>query len=225
MNCENPMTDPNHPRADHTTDRTPHHRLQVAAKMEEPNDEQPSLALANEDRMIGALVGDLKLDTAFNTIALNASEIKRMAHTEGSPTDVQVTLWDETTISGQLQEQEVACRLNSGVEIKVPVALVQEYTQPRPQPSASVVVTIKSLVAELNAEDWKQRDAAQAKLTSMGIAVVKTLKELRPSQSPEAQQRIDLILKQAETGGADAKPGNTKTGAGVAPQPPMIVDE
>ena len=33
MNCENPMTDPNYPRADHTTDRTPHHRLQVAANL------------------------------------------------------------------------------------------------------------------------------------------------------------------------------------------------
>ena len=198
-------------------------RLQLTGKIDDPDEEQPSLGLANEDRMVGALVGALKLDTAFNTIALSAGEIKRMAHTEGSPTDVQVTLWDDTTVSGQLQEQEVTCRLNSGVEIRVPVALVQDYSQPRPQPSESVVTTIKSLVAELNAEDWKQRDAAQSKLASMGAVVVKTLKELRATQSPEAQQRIDLILKQADTAG---KPAAT-TGAGVAPQPqpPMMVDE
>jgi hypothetical protein len=46
---------------------------------------------------------------------------------------------------------------------------------------------------------------------------------LRATQSPEAQQRIDLILKQADTG--PGTPAAAKTGAGITPQPPVMVDE
>ncbi len=54
--------------------------------------------------------------------------------------------------------------------------------------------TIKSLVADLNADDWKQRDRAEGQLTKLGSVVIGTLKQVRPTQPPEAQQRIDQIL-------------------------------
>ena len=47
-----------------------------------------------------------------------------------------VTLWDGTTLSGQLQDQELKVTLASGGTMKVPVALVVEYEQPQPQPSS-----------------------------------------------------------------------------------------
>jgi hypothetical protein len=103
------------------------------------------------------LTGTLKLDTAFSTITINAGEVKKLTHTAGAPSDVQVVLWDDTTVSGQLQEQELAVLLKSGVAMKVPVALVEEYNQPRPQASGVVVESIKSLVGELNSDDWKAR--------------------------------------------------------------------
>ena len=166
------------------------------AKMPETGDDEPVLKLSNEDVLVGSLAGPMKLDTAFSTIALDGGEIKRLAHTAASPTDVQVVLWDETTVSGQLQEQEVTCQLKSGVTLKVPVALVAEYTQPKPNASGAVADVIKNLVAELNADDFKARDSAQEKLVSMGAIVVSTLEQVRPQQSPEAQQRIDAVLKQ-----------------------------
>jgi len=67
-----------------------------------------------------------------------------------------------------------------------------------PRPSASMVDRMKSMVAELSAEDWKTRDRAEAQLVAMGSAVAPILRELRPNQAPEAQQRIDSILKQLE---------------------------
>ena len=174
-------------------------RLQLA-KPNEPGgeDETAIMNLANEDQLVGTLAGTLKLDTAFSTITLNAAEVKRLVHTPGSPSDVQVVLWDETSVSGQLQEQQLAIDLKSGVQIKVPVALVEDYAQPRPKPSQAAIDTIKQLVAELSAEDGTQRDAAQEKLTSMGPVVLMVLKELRGAQSPEAQQRIDAIVKQLD---------------------------
>lgn len=189
-------------------------RLQLVSKSDDAEEEPAALNLANEDMLVGTLSGTMKLDTAFNTIALNGGEIKKLIHTQGSPSDVQVVLWDETTVSGQLQEQELICQLKGGVTIKVPVALVEEYSQPRPQPSAAVIESIKGIVTELSADDWKQRDAAQERLVTMGPVVIATLKQVRQQQSPEAQQRIDLILKQLDKDvKKDVKPAGTAPGA------------
>jgi hypothetical protein len=108
--------------------------------------------------------------------------------------DVQVTLWDASVVSGQLQDPSLQCQLASGVTVSIPVALVEEYNQPTPAPAAGMVEKIKAAVAQLNADDWKVRDRAEAELTSMGAVVVSVLKEMRATQPPEAQQRIDQIL-------------------------------
>jgi hypothetical protein len=192
-------------------------RLQLGSRIDEPAPDQAQLTLANEDAFVGALTGDLKLDTAFNTLALAAEQIKRLAHPPNSSSDVQITLWDDTTVSGQLQEQELTCQLKSGLTIKVPVALVQEYLQPRPAPSPAVIDSIKQLVLELGADDWKKRDQAQEKLVLLGPASISTLRQLRDRQPPEAQQRIDLILKRLE------KPSESKPAAPPPDTPePMV---
>ncbi len=205
-------------------------RLQFSPPPEGSDDEQATLTLMNEDQLVGMLVGTLKLDTAFSTITINAGEVKRLVKTVGAPSDVQVTLWDETTVSGQLQEQELVCQTRAGVELRVPVALMVEYQQPRPLPSGAVVENIKKLVGELNADDWKQRDAAQEKLIAMGPVIIATLKEMRPGQTPEAQQRIDLILKQVEkdakarpAAGARANPAAPGGAVDVAVPAPQIM--
>lgn len=195
-------------------------RLQLAKPTEDVAEDQPTLDLLNEDMLVGAIAGDLKLDTAFSTIELTAGEIKRLVKTPGSPSDVQVTLWDETAVSGQLQNPELAIALKCGVRMRVPVALIEEYVNPRPQPSKGVIETIKKLVVDLNADDFKRRDSAQDKLTTMGVVVMNTLKELRPSQTPEAQGRIDLILKNIE---ATQKPPETNN-APPAPQPGVQIE-
>lgn len=172
-------------------------RLQLA-KVQDPDAQAAVINLTNDDMLVGSLTGALKLDTAFTTLALGAGEIKKLVHSQGSPSDVQVVLWDDTSVSGQLEETEVTCQLKSGVTIKVPVALVEDYSQPRPTPSAAVIEGIKRLVLDLNADDWKQRNAAQEKLIAMGPVVISTLQELKANQSPEAQERIGLVLKALE---------------------------
>jgi hypothetical protein len=129
--------------------------------------------------------------------------------------DVQMTLWDDTTVSGQLTETELTCKLRCGVTMQVPVALVEEYTQPAPQPSDAMIGKVKEQLAQLNADDWKARDRAETHLVGMGPIVAGTLKQLRGSQTPEAQQRIDSILKQFEKQ-AETRP---VAGGGSTPSP------
>jgi hypothetical protein len=184
-------------------------RLQLSAKVEEPDENAPTLALTNDDQLVGVLAGRLKLETAFDTLDLDARQIKSLRHAKGaSVQDVQVTLWDETTVSGQLAETDLTCNLKCGVTMRVPVALVEEYNQPFPQPSEAMVKRVKEQVAQLDADDWKGRDRAEAQLVGMGPAIAGTLRQLRNDQSPEARQRIDSVLKQLEKQAGEARPTN-----------------
>lgn len=173
-------------------------RLQYAKPLEEADPNNPVLSMANADTIIGMIDGALKLDTAFNTLDIQGSEIKRMTKLPNSPAGVQVVLWDDTTISGLLQDQTLNMKLNCGLIIKAPVAMMAQYVQPRPQASATVVDNIKKLVAQLNSDDWKLREKAQEELTQMGVVVLPTLNQIRAAQPPEAQQRIDQIIKDIE---------------------------
>lgn len=192
-------------------------RLQLTIKVDDPDESTPALKLANEDMMVGTLTGNYKLDMAFDTLSINGDQIKRIVHNKSSPLDCQITLWDDTTVSGQLQEPELQCQLNSGVAMKVPVALLSEYQQPAPTPSDSMAKQVAAVVKKLNAEDWKERDNAEKQLRGMGVAIAGILKSLRNGQPPEAQQRIDAVL-------SDFKSSGAPTGAAPGTDAPVLLD-
>lgn len=200
-------------------------RLQLAARIDDPGDDTPTLTLSNEDLMVGSLAGELKVDTVFDTIAVNAAELKALTHPADNPLDVQLELWDGSTLSGHLQQPDVQCQLSSGVSVRVPVALVKEYRQPQPQPSGQMVERIKATVAELAAEDWRARDRAEAQLTQMGPSAAGVLRELRDKQTPEAQARIDSILKEFDKQRKSASAGGNGTAAAPARPPELFIDD
>jgi hypothetical protein len=146
----------------------------------------------------GTLQGDLKLDTTFDTIALHAPEIRAITHSKEGPADVSVTTWDGTVFSGQLQEQSIKCHLKSGLDMQIPVALMETYSNPSATVPPMMLEKIKSIVGDLNADDYKQRDDAEHKLLRFGVGVIPTLKSMRDQQTPEGQQRIDSVLKQLQ---------------------------
>ena len=185
-------------------------RIQLAGKVAEQDDSTPTLELTNEDTLVGTLNGKLELATAFDTIAVNAAEVKTLTRLPDSAADVSVTLWDGTSLSGQVQGQALKVSLASGGTMQVPLAMVVKYEQPQPQPSNQMIEKIREVIGDLNADDWKKRDRAQATLVGMGPVASGTLRKLRDSQPPEAQQRIDAILKELEK-----KPGRPATGAAV----------
>jgi hypothetical protein len=190
-------------------------RLQLAPEVEEPPSDAAQLELSNGDLLVGGLVGTIVLETAFDAINVEAEGLQGLraggeggAEAGASPNEVQLTLWDGTTLSGRVRGDAVDCALRCGAGLRVPVAMVKRYSQPRPRPSPQVVERIKAVVAELNGDDWKTRDRAAAQLASIGPSAGAVLKELRDGQPPEVRQRIDQILA-----GFDGKAQN------VAPAP------
>jgi hypothetical protein len=201
-------------------------KLQFVGKDVETDDDAPTVELTNDDTLVGALTGQLKIDTAFDTITVNAGEIKTLTHAAPGSLDVTVTLWDGTTLSGQLQDQAVAATLAAGVQMTLPVALLVKYEQPQPQPAAGMVEQIKATIGRLNADDWKERDRAEAQLVAMGPVAIGTLKKLRTGQPPEAQQRIDSVIKQLEKQRATQKTSSATTPAGAgAPAAPGFLPQ
>lgn len=171
--------------------------IQFAPPQDAPVD-APTIDLTSNDKFIGTLAGQLQLDTSFDTLNIQASEIKHLAHPNPAAFDIQITLWDDSTFSGQLQQPDVPMKLSSGLTLSIPAAMIADYTQPSPTPSPATIDKIKSLAANLSAEDYKQREQAESNLLTMGSAVAPVLKDLKTTQPPEAQQRIDSILKQLE---------------------------
>jgi hypothetical protein len=169
-------------------------RLQFKAETPDVDENAPQLRLTNDELMVGTLSGKLKLDTGFSMLTLDADGIKQLTKVKESPQDVQVSLWDETSFRGQLQEPEVLCVTKGGLQVRVPVPLIEEYVQPLPKPSGPMVAKIRELVGELNADDWSARQKAQEKLSGMGGIAAGVLRDMRASQPEEAQSRIDQIL-------------------------------
>jgi hypothetical protein len=181
-------------------------KLQLTSKVEDAEETSASLKLANDDLLVGSLSSEYKLVTAFDTLALKGEQVKSISHSKTSPLDVIVRLWDDSSFSGQLEEQDLACQLKSGILLHVPVALVAEYSQPQPKPADAMLDRVKEVVEKLNADDPKVREDSQKKLIAMGQTIAPMLKKLRPDQPPEAQQRIDGILQTFK--GPAAAPGN-----------------
>ena len=159
-------------------------------------DDLSVLRTIGDDALVGTLNGQLELATAFDLIKLDATGIRGLSRTKRGSADVQVTTWDGATLSGQLSNDILQFQLSTGVVLNVPVGLVTSYVQPTPQPSNAMFEQIKTVVADLSAEDRKQRDFAESQLIQMGPSVAAVLKQIRASQPVEAQQRIDSILKQ-----------------------------
>lgn len=154
-----------------------------------------TLALVGGDVLVAPLAGQIRLDTLFDTLAINAGEVTSLAPIEGSGVDVQVTLWDQTVVSGQLRDGAVRCTLAGDLDVTVPLPLIEKYTQSSPRPSAATEEKIRALVADLGAEDFARREQAEAQLVALGRVVTPVLVELRPAQPLEAQQRIDSVVK------------------------------
>jgi hypothetical protein len=164
----------------------------------EPTKDAALVRLSSGDRLVATVSGELELDTQFDTLRLPGEQVRSVKRLE-TETDVQVALWDGTTVSGQLRSPVLKVKLNGGLDLSLPVAQLELYDNPLPKPGEALSRKVAELVKQLSAADWKAREAAEQELAKMGRPVVALLKDARDQQPPEAQQRIDAILKKLES--------------------------
>ena len=174
-------------------------RLQFGPAAEEPDAAQSALTLANGDVIGGVLAGKLSLDAGFMSLAIECGQIKRLVYQKGTAADVAVTLWDDSTMQGQLGEATLACEMAGGVGLRVPVSLLLSYDQPRPALPESATVEARRLVKELADADAKRADAAQEKLAAFGGGAIAIIKEMQGKADESAKKRIGDLLARMES--------------------------
>ncbi len=160
------------------------------------------------------LDGKIKLNTTFDSLDINASEIRSISRTDESSSELVVTLFDQSVFRGVLASPSLNARLTAGVSIEVPVAAIRDYLNPQPFPSSLIIEKVKQQVAQLNADDWKQREAAESVLVNFGPTIIGVLESSSADQSPEAQQRLVSVIKRLKK---DSPPMASR----LAPPPSM----
>lgn len=186
-------------------------KLQFTPPDADTADDPATLTLGNGDVLVGSTTGTIELETGFDMIKLTGTELRDLKHVEApegayaSPNEVTATLWDNASVSGRVRGDAIDFALQSGPALRVPVSVIEHYSQPTPDASPDMVQRIKSIVAELSNPDWKKRDRAAQQLKALGPGAANELKKLRDGQPPEGQKQIDTILKVMEKEKADAK--------------------
>jgi hypothetical protein len=124
--------------------------------------------------------------------------VRGVRHVGTAPTELQFTLWDDSSVGGRLKGDVVAIALRSGPVLQIPAALIGDYTQPMPLPPPSILEKIRTLVTDLSSDDHKRVDGATTELGTMGPRIAGALRSFRPQQAKTAQERIDAILGKFE---------------------------
>lgn len=169
-------------------------RVQLRILPEDIGRGQPTLQMQDGDMVVTRLRDGLKFKTAFDTLDLDASQIRSLVRGLEGSGELQITMFDQSIFRGALQTPVLSCRLFGGSEIRVPVAAIVDYDNPQPLPSQIMTDQVKTLVEKLNAEDWKDREAAEASLMSMGPTILSVLIEMQANQPIEVQKRLEGLI-------------------------------
>lgn len=188
-------------------------RVQLSVPEENAGAGQPTLDMSNGDILAARLAGEMKIDTAFDTINLNAGQIASVLRNEESGA-LSVTLFDQSNFRGAVQGLSLKVTTTGGVALEIPVASIRAYVNPSPLPSEAMVTRMNDQIKQLDAEDWKQRDAAEAALVGMGSSITPALKEAVAGKSPEVTQRLQSVIAKLEK--------NAPKAASRLPVPPTI---
>lgn len=170
-------------------------RVQFKQLPEEIGAGVPTLGMQGGDIVCSRLEGQLELVTTFDTLKIDAAQVRTIARPDEGLPDVQITLFDQSTFRGTLATKMLSAKLVDGLSLAVPVAAIRDYDNPVPFPSESVVAKVRELIGQLNAEDWKQREAAELALINFGPGIVGVLQGSVDGQPPEVQQRLNAVIK------------------------------
>ena len=173
-----------------------------------------TLGLLGDDIIAAKIDEPLKLVTAFDTLTLNGPEIQSITRPQPGQQDVQITLFDQSTFRGVLSTPTLSIALAGGTKLDLPIAAIQDYQNPKPFPSDSIVKKVDDSIGQLNEDDFKSREQAEAQIVAMGPSVVSVLENSATTQPAEAKERLLSIIKRMKK---DQPVPPTR----LAPPPPM----
>lgn len=137
---------------------------------------------------------ELHVATHFATIPVATKQCFEIKF--GEEGEVTADLCGGGTVEGRLQERFVEFEGGLAGKIRAFAGHIDRIVVPRPQLPPALEERIKALILKLGAEDYKEREAAQDTLSSIGKAAAPVLKHAKETiEDAEVLARLDVVLK------------------------------
>ncbi len=156
-----------------------------------------TVVMRNGDRLLGRLTDRaLAIRTEKGEGKLPVANILTMKSEAGKAGVFTVKTWDGSTVSGRLLERAVTVELvPGGPTVKAVVAQIASIDRTDASPTADMRKKVETLIAQLGAESYKDREAAMKALIKIGPMIMPFLKRRMNNPDPEIRTRIQLILE------------------------------
>jgi hypothetical protein len=153
------------------------------------------LMLSSGDRLLGYLIDqELTLKNKYGTVKLNPSNLRSISRDSARPGLVKVTLWNDSVLHGELPDEKLEFQISPGPVIKIDPSQITSLVRSLALPPKLILTKVEKLVAQLGAESYRDRQAAQEELIRMGKTIIPILKKHTANMDPEIRQRIQEIL-------------------------------
>jgi hypothetical protein len=168
----------------------------------------PRLDMAGGDVFRGALQGTFTMQTDYGDVSLAAGDIVKIAAVPDSAGDLVVNMTDGRVVRGAPQEESVTCKLDSGVSLAVPAAMIAAYArsagpsvgdgdadaEPGDNKPSDAHTAIAQWVSQLASGEQSVRQNAQNQLVILGPAAIEPLRRLRPAQPQRVKSQITAVI-------------------------------
>ncbi len=159
--------------------------------------QHPHVVLVGENVVAGAVDADaIRFAVLGESIPVPPPQIKILELFDDEETNPRFTveLWDGDLIAGAFEADALAFRFGDD-RMMIPSTDIVSLSMPAPAVPESLRSEILELIRALGNPDWKQREAASARLSELGIMARGQLAEaLMQTRDTEVKERVKTLL-------------------------------
>ncbi len=165
---------------------------------EEKSDESLSHAsLTNGDELFGEMDEQLiQLKTDYGTVPLKPGNIKIVGFSPRHLRRAAVVLWNGSILRGQIMQDSIRFRIAGGPALELYPNQCTSIIRSQTMPHTKILKEIETLVAQLGAESYADRQAATELLKKLGPGTIPLLERFKQrSKDPEIRHRLEAVLE------------------------------
>ena len=190
------------------------------ASGEIPTD-KPILKLGEEEFLIATIKAEkqpLEFKTAFGVRTIDPSQISKLSYVPGLAGEVQIVLWDGSTLTGKLTAEHVVFEI-LGTDMKLLPSMIGDYSNPNALPPESMRQKYLDLIDQLGSPKFKEREAAFERLERDADKIRGLLESRFEGADAETKSRLAKLL------GRKIEKSKKKKDKKKAEEPPAPMDE
>jgi hypothetical protein len=156
-----------------------------------------AIVLSGGDKLFGELADEkFQVTTSYGKVDLDVSQIKSIKFKSNPAGQATVQMWNGTVVKGMIDVKEIGFTVTPGDRWALPVGKITSITCPQAIPPKVMRQKIEKLVAQLGAENYKDREAAATALVGLGKGIIPLIRRHLSDKDPEIRQRVEDVLEQ-----------------------------